>query len=113
MIFEDIYKPPFKPMPDGFSISSDSGVKTFTAFAPSAQEHLARVMKILNGEPGIEKYNKNDVVSQGTKLCICGDIILIRGWGALTGVGGYHIPREEAAKIQDDFIKWVINTITK
>ena len=113
MTFKNIYNPPFKPMNDGFSVSSGSGVKTFTAFAPGAQEHLARAIRILNGETGVEKYNRNDVISQGTKLCICGNIILVRGWGALTGVGGRHIPREEAAKIQDDFIEWVIDTITK
>jgi hypothetical protein len=37
---------------------------------------------------------------------------MVRGWGTLIGVGGYHIPSEEAAKIQDDFISWVVDTIT-
>lgn len=34
--------------------------------------------------------------------------ITIRGWGNLTGIGGYNFDGEKAAKIQDDFRDWII-----
>ena len=112
MTFRDIYKPPFVIKLDGIYAFSDNGTKSFTAFSPEAKAHLKRIVKLLNGEEA-EKYSKGDVVFQDTKLCVCGHIIIVRGWGALIGSGGYHIPRDEAAKIQDDFTSWVVETITE
>lgn len=37
-------------------------------------------------------------------------IITIRGWGNLTGF--HKFPYEKAAKIQDDFIKWIFKKLT-
>lgn len=34
--------------------------------------------------------------------------ILIRGWGNLTGIGGYNFSQEKATKIQDEFRDWII-----
>lgn len=39
-------------------------------------------------------------------------LILIRGWGNLTGIGAHNFPVEKAAKIQDDFAAWVIYKLT-
>jgi hypothetical protein len=39
--------------------------------------------------------------------------ILIRGWGNLTGIGGYNFDLEKASKIQDDFRDWIIYKLTK
>ena len=38
--------------------------------------------------------------------------ILIRGWGNLTGIGGYNFDEERAIKIQDDFRDWIIYKLT-
>lgn len=38
-------------------------------------------------------------------------ILLIRGWGMLTGVGGYHLPAEEASKIQDEFTAHILRCL--
>lgn len=40
------------------------------------------------------------------------DFIEIRGWGNLTGIGGYNFSGEKAAKIQDDFAEWLIERLT-
>ena len=34
--------------------------------------------------------------------------ITIRGWGNLTGVGGYSFSSQKASKIQDEFRDWII-----
>ena len=39
-------------------------------------------------------------------------LILIRGWGNLTGIGAHNFPVEKAAKIQDDFAAWIIYKLT-
>lgn len=38
-------------------------------------------------------------------------ILLVRGWGMLTGVGGYHLPVEEASKIQDEFTAYILRCL--
>ena len=39
-------------------------------------------------------------------------LILIRGWGNLTGIGAHNFPVEKASKIQDDFAAWIIYKLT-
>lgn len=39
-------------------------------------------------------------------------LILIRGWGNLTGIGAHNFPIEKASKIQDDFAAWIIYKLT-
>jgi hypothetical protein len=34
--------------------------------------------------------------------------IQIRGWGNLTGIGGYNFSSDKASNIQDDFRDWII-----
>ena len=38
-------------------------------------------------------------------------ILLVRGWGMLTGVEGYHLPVEEASKIQDEFTAHILRCL--
>lgn len=37
--------------------------------------------------------------------------ISIRGWGNLTGTGGYNFNETKASKIQDDFANWLIERL--
>lgn len=112
MTFKEIYQTPFRTCNDGMYAISNNGTKALTGFSIEAQAHVERIVRLLNGEAAT-KYDKNDVIVQDTKLCVCGHIIIVRGWGRLTGIGGYNIPHDEAAKIQDDFINWIVETITK
>jgi len=41
------------------------------------------------------------------------EFICIRGWGNLTGTGGYHFSEEKAIKIQDDFKNWIVCKLSK
>lgn len=40
-------------------------------------------------------------------------IALIRGWGMLTGVGGYNLKRDKAAEIQDAFAEYCVMMLNK
>ena len=37
----------------------------------------------------------------------------IRGWGMLTGSGGYHLSQEKAAEVQDTFAEYCVEMLNK
>jgi hypothetical protein len=111
MDFKEVYKPPFRVDMGIYGFSSN-GTTTFTAFGSVAQKNLAKVVELLNGER-TDKFKKDDIIVKKDKLFIEGDVILVRGWGKLIGSGGLNLPPQEAAKLQDDFIAWVVENITE
>ena len=38
-------------------------------------------------------------------------IIRVRGWGTLTGAGGFHLDETTAEQIQDDFINYILERL--
>lgn len=50
------------------------------------------------------------IQSDSRKWC---DIIMIRGWGNLTGSGAHNLTPDEVIKIQDDLLKWLIYKLNK
>ena len=59
-------------------------------------------------------YQKGDIVycqiegkDQELKL------FRIRGWGMLTGIGGYNLPVDEAAEIQDTFTNYCVEMLNE
>ena len=41
------------------------------------------------------------------------DIITIRGWGSLTGKGGYDLHPDKAIELQDSLVKWLLYKLNK
>lgn len=39
-------------------------------------------------------------------------LMLIRGWGYLTGIGSLNLPEEEAVAIQDDLANYIVEKLT-
>jgi len=114
LTFKDVYMPPFYVGEFKIYGFSKNGTKTFTAFGDVAQSHMLNIVGILNGESS-EKYNKKDVTVEKDKIYVKGNLIMVRGWGKLTGTGEgcYHLNHTDAAKLQDKFIQWVVDTITE
>jgi len=56
-------------------------------------------------------YNNGEIWAFSTKAKKKKHIMLIRGWGHLTGTGGLHLKDEDAAKIQDDFGQYIVETL--
>lgn len=59
-------------------------------------------------------YQKDGVVycrieDKGQEL----KLFRIRGWGMLTGTGGYNLPADEAAEIQDAFTDYCVEMLNK
>lgn len=112
--FKDIYQPPFYVGDCGFYGYAKNGTKAFTAFDDTAQEHMAHIISILNGE-NVTKYKKGDILVEKSKLYVENTVVLVRGWGKLigSGEGCYHLNPTDAAKIQDEFIRFVVDAITE
>ena len=77
------------------------------------QEQVIFSLNALYNEP-IDKLNLS-VDAKDETMILNNDLpfILIRGWGNLTGIGGYNFDAEKASKIQDDFRDWIIYKLTQ
>lgn len=54
----------------------------------------------------------DEVISDGNELLINNEsVLVVRGWGMLTGAGGYNLTDEEAMEIQDGLIKYIAELI--
>jgi hypothetical protein len=76
------------------------------------QQSVIFSLNALDNEP-IEGLNLS--IDAKDEIMILNDglpFILIRGWGNLTGIGGYNFDSEKASKIQDDFRDWIIYKLT-
>lgn len=79
------------------------------------QRHLDKINGLESNVPkeGITYIHKEGrIIAQmddGSELAIA----LIRGWGMLTGVGGYNLPADKAAEIQDAFADYCVEMLNK
>lgn len=71
------------------------------------------IIRYVNGESDyrpdcVWSKDKDDpvVICMNGEPCMC-----IRGWGELCGAGALHLSNNEATKIQDDFIDFLINKL--
>lgn len=115
--FKDYYK---------FPLESDSlGVYVLTADGQHAFNWLCRENEILrqdivdkiNGDEhfgGVQRTWSVQQSSIGRVIC-CDDapVLLPRGWGMLRGIGAYNLDEETAARIQDEFIDYVVEQLNK
>ena len=102
----EIYKRPFRA--DGTFIFSSNNVMALMASDchNSPEKLMERTCEILNGDsPSNGNPNlsySNGEVFNGAQL-----LLVVRGFGHLTGRGGLNLPIEEALRIQDEFGEWV------
>ena len=106
MTASEVYKPPFHH--DGTMIWSANNVMAIMA-ADCHQypdKLIERTCQILNGEV---KSNGNPQITYVNGEIFNGPqlLLVIRGFGYLTGSGGLNLPLETAIKIQDEFGEWV------
>ena len=71
-----------------------------------------KILNVINGKENFKNfhlsfYHENGVIQddKGQK------IILIRGWGNLTGTGAMNLSVEEAANIQDTFANFIVERL--
>ena len=65
------------------------------------------------------KIKKTFYLKDGVVYCRIEDkdqevkLFRIRGWGMLTGIGGYNLPADKAAEIQDTFTNYCVEMLNK
>lgn len=110
LTFKDVYKLPFRYDEDsGIYIFCKNSVLAFNTLTPDV-EYKKELVRILNGESN--NTIEGDVTQNGEVIIVNGNpVLLIRGWGYLTGCGGLGLFPFQAARIQDDFANWVVNKL--
>lgn len=120
--FKEAYKGPFEDF-GYYKVFTSEGSMAFDFIQPQnkdldsislSEESREIILAILNGNSTIPfpyefKYEKEYVWIKIEENWF--KIILLRGWGHLTGVGGLHLPPDVAAKIQDEFGEWIAKTL--
>lgn len=118
MTFKEVYKFPLK-------VDDYCPIITWTAnkqrafdwcvdVSPEKQQEL---IDMLNGtkqhqfkykfyREGIEIHSENPIFKGKP-------VLLIRGWGYLTGIGGLHLDVNTAAQIQDEFGDYIVEQLNK
>lgn len=85
---------------DNFVFEFEKGV------SKELQQEVIFSLNALDNEPinglKLSFLDAIEILNDGQKF------ICIRGWGNLTGTGGYHFSEEKAIKIQDDFKNWIV-----
>lgn len=115
MTWREVYQPPFYSDEYGIYMWSKNKTTTFTfnlSYANSEKQNMINsIVNKLNGDSSI-KFDSKFTLRNNIYFHYDGEFAFsIRGWGKLTGVGGYHLPADKAAKIQDEFAKWVLETL--
>ena len=116
MTWREVYQPPFYSDEYGIYMWSKNKTTTFTfnlSYGSNVdkQSIIDNIVKKLNGDTSIKFDNKftlrnNIYFNYGDEFAFC-----VRGWGKLTGIGGFRLPADEAANIQNEFAKWVLETL--
>lgn len=77
-------------------------------------DHLKdSLLNALNGK--LDKWNPSGkfTLDKGYIYYNNKKILCVRGWGRLTGTGGYHFPEDKAAEIQDAFAEYCVEMLNK
>lgn len=118
--FTDIYELPLHQARYSTWVrdAKDNFVFQFQWFEDS-REQQTLIIQILNGE--ITDYKRQNLIHRDGEILLLKDakgvikevpLMLIRGWGNLTGSGSYNMPSEYACKIQDSFAEFIISKLS-
>lgn len=121
--YKDIYKFPLHDCfisDDGFRSGQifDSANNFVFQFEDISDENQEKVLNVLNGVETLKNDNlffnhREGCIMMNNNNILETKIILIRGWGNLTGIGAHHLPPEEAANIQDSFAEFIVEQLNK
>lgn len=122
MNWSDVWKLPLKLDDFGFYVwdANDKMALMFyeneeydddVDFAPIAQRIRSQMISQINGESYFApftglRYEKGEFINNDGDNVLC-----VRGFGHLTGVGGLNLNDEEASRIQDEFGQYIIEKL--
>lgn len=94
---------------------SKNGTMALTFEEADTKEQILenrRIVAIINGEA--ESDRQHEYIHNGYADISCDAeriVFSVRGWGYLTGTGGLRLPEKGAARIQDDFIAYILKRL--
>lgn len=111
--FKYLYEFPFKNF--GYSQVYDNNDNFIFQFEIDNKETRRKCLDIINGD--LIPTKENSFVHDGGVIYLEKDddrvpLILIRGWGNLTGYGAYNLREDYACKIQDTLAKYIVERLT-
>ena len=112
MDWKDVYQLPLRKDEHGHYAFSKNGTMAITFnFNINDMKFMEKFVSIVNGEKENEK-TAGQWRADGVDI-YCNDVPVccVRGWGYLTGTGGLHLPTEEAIKIQDGFVNYILGRL--
>ena len=116
--FKKYYKFPLKMWEGTGKVFTQENNMAFDWLLPYGEKYNSlkeRLLDKINGkEVNIDKtfYHKEGYIYAGGEA-IDIKVALIRGWGMLTGVGGYKLPVDKATEIQDAFANYCVEMLNK
>lgn len=113
LTFKDLYEFPFHQAKYGSWVYDAKGNFIFQ-FQSGGIGDKEKIINILNGE--LEEYNRQDIRGGDGLIEISSkgewrELILIRGWGNLTGIGAHNLDGDYAAKIQDSLQEYIVEKL--
>lgn len=114
LTFRDLYQFPFRSAKYGSWVYDDNSNFIFQ-FEFKSDDTREKILRILNGE--ITEYKRREVRNSKGMLEVkiedkWEEMILLRGWGSLTGVGAYNLEGKYAAKIQDTLADYIVEKLS-
>ena len=116
--FSNAWKLPFVKDPEGLHVYVwDNAHNMCFNFLKDDQEEYDRVVDLLNGKS--RKFFKIAICVDGQRILVSDDeraepekILLVRGWGHLTGTRALKLPREKAIELQTQLIEYTCGKLT-
>lgn len=109
MTWRDVFKPPFQLGWCGVGVCDDNEQKVLDI--TENEEYALKILNVLNGGeehlPFMPFSAKGLFIIDSTR----NPVIIMRGWGYLTGVGGLNLAPKQAAKIQDELQGWILKRL--
>lgn len=120
--FKNYFKFPLKMWEDFYiKVFTDDDKMAFDWLCRIPDDIKFKMLDVINGNaPAMQKVPKLFRHEAGEIYCkfLGGSnegqeikILRIRGWGMLTGTGGYNLDSDEAAEIQDTFAEYIVDKL--
>ena len=118
--FKDLYKFPFQsPSEDYYQKVTDASGNFIFQFEFYDDPVMAKLLLgAINGRKllistNIQFHTKDGYIYMTTDLNEPKPIILIRGWGNLTGFGGHRLSSSVAEEIQDSLADYIVEQLNR
>ncbi len=119
--YKDVYQKPFRQMHECSHVFSSNNVMSFTFdinMTINQPDFCKYFIDILNGASADEKRKHYTYSVKGVDLFVEANGMMqlvgcVRGWGYLTGCGALGLSQEEAKRIQDEFIEYILKTLNQ